>query len=166
MKDELSYKENPIDKKVNELLRSWGDRQSSRRGFLTKVSKVALGTLVGTTFGMGLPIGGSLLQKAEAVCSCNQAFCGQDGPPICCSGDCGGGVSSCPAGTAANSDYWWSACCNGTIYVYYDCCSTGQTCSGTSCNGQNRIQNHHNQPQCPAGYNTVMCSITSTAGSC
>lgn len=170
MQEEVSYKENPIDEKVNDLLRAWGARQSSRRGFLTKISKVAFGTVVGASISLGLPMGGSLLRNAEAACDCNTAgqFCAQFGIPICCSGNCGGGIGTCPAGTAYSGSYFWQGCCNGSKYSYYDCCrSGGSACVGTICSNKgNMTYDHHDPPGCPPGYSNKMCTIAVYQGTC
>lgn len=162
MKDELSYKGNPIDKKIEEILGSWGSRQSSRRGFIAKASKVTLGTIAGMTFGLGLPMGRSLLRTAEAACDCDTLgpFCGASGR-LCCG--CDGGEGSCPSGTSYDSAHYWEACCSGTKYRYFDCCTSGNfTCGGPNCSNPTGGHGVH----CPSDKPDFYCVIAVSQGAC
>lgn len=134
-----------LDKFGEQLSRTVAHR-SSRRGVLTRLSKI----LVGTAFVMPvLPIARAAgkndgldpnLVSDEEAQSCDYwRYCAVDGFLCSC---CGGTMTTCPPGTTPSPVSWVGTCHNpqdGKDYLisYHDCC--GKTaCGRCYCNTQTR----------------------------
>lgn len=137
------------------LMRS--SQKLSRRSVIRRTSKLVLGIVgISVAYRVTTPI-----REVEAGSHCGSwcYWCGVCGKRCDL---CGGSMTTCPAGTSQGAGYW-STCCDITCGVrrYYDCCSTGATCSATKC--------WNNCPQdtwCPGGsYTTYYCSLSKWAAS-
>ena len=124
-----------IDLKVTEGLSRWGQR-GSRRNFLTRLGKLTIAAVVGSSMAAVLPVDRRVaLAWANRNCT-RWNWCGLGGYPCACAG---GGDSTCPGSNCRISSYWAACCTNPAgarfkIY-YYDCCrttSSSNDCGGTS----------------------------------
>lgn len=99
----------------------------SRRSLIAKALRVTLFAVgVQTVYAVVSPT------PAEATSHCTPCYwCGLCGVPCTV---CGGGASTCPAGTSRGSNAWCACCPCGTCtnYCYYDCCGSG-SCSQGQC---------------------------------
>ena len=123
---------------------------SSRRGFFTKVGKLAIGSAVLPT----LPIARAAAQEGKKekvrgiepvttgiendpgdITACDYwRYCGIDGNLCSC---CGGSHNTCPPGTEMSQIAWVGTCRNPSdnrnyIISYNDCCG-GPTCENCFC---------------------------------
>jgi hypothetical protein len=142
-------------------------QRSSRRGFLSRVGKYAIGAagFAGLADQFHHP---TEVRAADAHCSPCQ-WCGLCGKP--CS-SCGGTSDSCPDGDYENG-FFWSACCcpiggsQGFLYRYKDCCkrrnAQGQCpeCSVDKC-----INNCPTGTWCTASHPCYWCTIAVAVDAC
>lgn len=98
-------------------------QETSRRGFLATIGKLAVAVTAATgAKALLLPID----RRTTHAGGCGGTWCGMSGHPCSC---CGGSDTSCPNGTSQGS--YWKACCNGRQIRYYDCCYSASECCST-----------------------------------
>ena len=148
---------------------------SSRRGFLARVGRVALGALGVAVVSEVLPIGRDAARASTYSCG-NPAMCGFCGAQCGCA-NCSGNSSLCP--TCACTGGWWQVCChisqvNDILYRYRDCYSHGDAANGPC--GTTKINNCRSCANCCPNPNTnlyygqcsgtYMCTRVVSQGSC
>jgi hypothetical protein len=135
-----NLEENLFDRVATNVLRDLTRYSSSRRGFLTRLSKLALLAL-GIKMVPLLPLDRAIpIANAQHEPCTDWHLCGIFGRPCTW---CGSHQNYCPTGTYDGSDNgYWVACCQGNTIAYKDCCKNVGTvvpCDpGTPCYNNTR----------------------------
>jgi len=128
-----------LDKRTENLTRKVA-QTNGRRSFITKAGLLLLGTAVIPVLPFDRTAGMAFAEEEKAgdpndEHACEYwRYCAMDGN-MC--NECGGTITSCPAGSEASKVSWVGTCLNpndGKDYLvsYNDCCGRAM-CTGTAC---------------------------------
>lgn len=138
----MNNKSNGFDRAIERLTRNVA-QQTSRRSFLARLAGYVLGASglpllpIDRTFFIKNANAADFASTAQTTdpTACNYwRYCAQDGDSCAC---CGGGPSTCPAGSYPSPTSWVGSCINpddGKTYLiaYRDCCGK-DSCGRCTC---------------------------------